>query len=101
MKIKKGDKVAILSGKNRGKTGEVSRVFPKNGKVLLPGLNLVKRHLKARGNRPGGIIEMPKPIWAAKVMLVCPRCSLKTRAGYRLDAAGAKSRICKKCQAEI
>lgn len=101
MKIKKGDKVQILQGKDHGKTGNVDLVFAKTGKVLVNGLNLVKKHTKPRGEgQTGGIIDKSVPLLASKVALICPKCSKKTRVGYR-TVGGEKKRICLKCQSEI
>ncbi|MBU1110994.1 50S ribosomal protein L24 [Patescibacteria group bacterium] len=95
--IKKGDKVQVITGNYRGKQGVVERALPKERKVVVSGINIVKRHMKPRGQqKPGGIIEITKPIDVSKVMFVCPSCSQKTRIGY--DAKGKeKHRICKKC----
>ncbi|MEK7565436.1 MAG: 50S ribosomal protein L24 [Patescibacteria group bacterium] len=98
MKIKKGDKVKVIKGKDRNKEGEVARVFPKNDKVLINGLNLYKRHLQPRGEgQKGEIKELSRPFPASNVQLICPKCKLITRVGYQVDD-GKKARICKKCQ---
>lgn len=97
MKIKKGDTVQISTGKSRGKTGQVEKALPKEGKVVISGVNLVKKHQRARDQRhPGGIIEMPAAIDVSNVMLVCPKCKLKTRVGYKVGG-GVKGRVCKQC----
>lgn len=91
MKIKKGDKVKILLGKDRGKTGTVDRVLAKTGKVLIIGLNIFKKHLKPRGEgQPGEIIDRSQPLAASKVALICPKCGKITR-----------QRICRSCKAEF
>lgn len=103
MKIKKGDKVKILQGKDEGKTGTVDRVFEKNGSILVGGLNLYKRHSKPRGQgdkSSGGIIDLSRPLKISKVALVCPKCNKDTRVGYRISGK-EKVRICRKCEAEI
>ena len=101
MKIKKGDKVKILRGKDRGRTGTVEVVFSKSGEVLVAGLNIFKKHAKPRkeGDK-GGIIDKSRPLGIAKIALVCPKCSQQTRLGFQL-AGGQKIRICKKCKAQI
>jgi large subunit ribosomal protein L24 len=99
MKIKSGDKVKVIRGKDRGKTGKVDKVFPKKGKVLVSGVNVFRRHLKPRGEKqPGGIVDINKPINVANVVLVCPSCNKNTKVGYLIDKKGEKTRICKKCQ---
>lgn len=103
MKIKKGDTVKILLGKDRGKTGKVERVFIKENKVLVGGINLYKRHLKPRSEgeqKQGGIVSIGRPILVSKVALICPKCKVETRVGYQVDSGG-KVRICRKCQAII
>lgn len=101
MKLKKGDKVIITTGKDKGKEGKIERLFPKEGKVLIPGINVFKRHLKRRDEKhPGGIVEIIKPLFWSKVALLCPKCGQPTRVGYKI-VAGEKLRICKKCKEEI
>lgn len=101
MKIKKGDKVIVLSGRDRGKSGVVEKVFVKEDKVLIPGINLVKKHRKAQGSRPGGIITKVLPLLVGKVMLICPKCSQKTKVGKIEESDGKYYRVCKKCSALI
>lgn len=99
MKLKKGDKVVVIKGKDKGRHGKIEKVYPKKGRVLLPGLNIYKRHLKAQGkDKPGGIIELSRPLLAGNVMLICPKCKKQTRVGYIFDKKGKKHRVCKKCQ---
>lgn len=98
MKILKSDKVKVLIGKDKGRVGEVIRVFPKTNKIVVKGLNLFKKHLKASQNQKGGIIEKERPLLASKVILVCPNCQKTTRVAYQIDKTGSKYRICKKCQ---
>jgi large subunit ribosomal protein L24 len=101
MKLKKGDKVIITTGKDKGKTGKVEKIFPKINKVLLPGLNVYKRHLKKRDEKhPGGIIDISHPLPVSNVMLICPKCGKTTRIGYKTGNK-TKERICKKCSANI
>lgn len=98
MKIKKGDLVEVISGKDRGKRGKVLRVIPKENKVIVEGVNIVKRHQRPVPQlREGGIIEREAPIYACKVMVVCPSCDKRTRVGYKFVEGGKKVRYCKKC----
>lgn len=101
MKLKKGDKVLVIAGKDKGRRGKIERIFPKEGKVLISGINLYKRHLKRRDEKhPGGIVEIPRPLFISKVALVCPKCDQPTRIGYKI-VNKEKLRICKKCKEEI
>ncbi len=94
--VKKGDKVIILSGKDKGKEGKVLEVSPKEGKVIVEGLNLVTKHVKPRKmGEQGGIVSAEAPLYACKVMLVCPKCGKPTRLGHKILADGTKERICK------
>ena len=98
MNVKKEDTVIVLSGKDKGKQGRVMSADPKNGKVVVEGVNVAKRHLKPR--RPGedgGIIKKETPIYASKVMRVCPKCGKPTREAHKFLTDGTKARICKKC----
>jgi large subunit ribosomal protein L24 len=117
LKIKKGDTVQMLTGKDRGKQGRVLDARPRDGKVIVENLNVAKRHQKPRPIRnasrmggtqmaPGGIIDMPVPVPVGNVMLVCPTCKQPTRVGYRFkdDKSGhTKVRVCKRegCGQEI
>ncbi len=101
VKIKKGDLVQVLVGKDRGRQGRVEKVFPKDGTILVPGLNQYKKHRKSQGeNRPGEIVTLDRPVAVAKVALVCPKCKQPTRVGYRVQGA-VKIRICRKCDMPI
>ncbi|MGB9911413.1 MAG: 50S ribosomal protein L24 [Microgenomates group bacterium] len=100
-KIKKGDTVVVLIGKDKGRKGKVEKIFPKEGKVLIPGINIVKKHVKPRKEgEKGGIVEIAKPLAVSKVALVCPKCGKPTRVGFLLTKEG-KERICKKCQQAV
>jgi large subunit ribosomal protein L24 len=97
-KIKKNDLVMVVSGRDRGKTGKVTKVLPKQGKVIVERLNLVKRHMKPRsGTQAGGIVEKEAPLSIAKVMAFCERCNAPVRVGYKVGADQAKSRVCRRC----
>ncbi len=98
MKILKGDKVKVLIGKDKGRQGEVVKSFPKTSRVLVHGLNIVKKHQKGQQGQPGGIIEIEKPLYISKLGLICPNCQKTTRVGYQIDKTGDKYRICRKCQ---
>ncbi len=101
LKIKKGDKVKVLTGKDRGKTGNVTRVLPAAGKVIVDGVNVAKKHQKAtRATMQGGIIDKDMPLPVANVMLICVSCGKPTRVGYKIDGDGTKVRVCKKCGGE-
>ncbi len=101
MKIHKNDKVKIIKGKDRGKEGVIDRVYPKWDKVLIVGVNLFKRHLKPRAEgQKGQIVEAPRPMSISNVALICPKCKMVTRVGYRTGKE-KKVRICAKCKMEI
>ena len=101
MKIKKDDKVVVLSGKDKGKQGKVLSAEPKTGKVIVEGVNVATKHQKPRRQgEEGGIIKVETPIYASKVQLVCPKCGKATRVGHKITENG-KVRVCKKCGAEI
>ena len=102
MSIKKDDLVVVLSGKDKGKQGKVLKTEPKAGKVIVEKVNMVSRHQKPRKQgEEGGILKKEAPIYASKVMRVCPKCSKPTRAAHKVLADGKKVRVCKKCGAEI
>ena len=97
MRIKKGDRVQVLSGKNRGKTGEVIRAYPKDQKVLVAGVNIAKRHTRpARATMQGGIIDKDIPLPVAAVAIICSKDG-PTRIRYEIDKDGHKQRVCAKC----
>ena|SRR3972149_599973 len=101
MKIKKGDNVKILIGKDKGKTGQVERIYPVWEKVLVAGVNEFKRHIKSRArNQKSEIVTITKPLPVSNVALICTRCKRPTRVGYK-EAKGNKVRICRKCGKEI
>ena len=101
MKLKKGDNVKVIRGKDKGKEGKIEKVFPKLGKVLIANVNLYKRHLKARSDKqPSEIVTVTKPLTGENVSLICPKCHKTTRIGIKIQK-DVKSRICKKCKSEI
>ena len=98
MKIHKNDKVKIIVGKDKGREGKVEKIYKNQKKVLIPGVNIYKRHIKKSEKMPqGGLIEVPRPINVDKVMLICPQCGKPTRVGYTKEK-NRKLRICKKCK---
>jgi large subunit ribosomal protein L24 len=104
MKIKKGDKILITTGKDKGKTQTVEKVFPKKGLVLVTGANLYKKHSKPRGEgNPGGIVDIPRPLSLGKIALICPKCNQPTRIGQEANNVNKekKLRICRKCKAQF
>ncbi len=101
MKIKKGDTVLIIKGKDRGRTGKVIKALPKENRVIVEGLNLVRKHIKPRTQgEKGKIVEIPRSIAVANVKLICPHCRKATRVGYKFEDQD-KYRYCKKCQGLI
>jgi large subunit ribosomal protein L24 len=102
LKIKKGDRVRVLTGKDRGHEGEVMRVIPSTGKVIVDGANVAKKHQRAtKATMQGGIIDKDMPLPVANVALVCPSCGKATRVGFKIDKDGTKVRACKKCGGEM
>ena len=101
MNIKRDDKVIVLSGKDKGKQGKVMSADPKAMKVIVEGVNVATKHQKAqKQGQEGGIIKVETPIYVSKVQLVCPKCGKATRVAHKIEN-GKKTRVCKKCGAEI
>ena len=99
LKIRKNDTVTVLTGKDRGKKGRVIEVLPKEGRVMVEGVNYHKVHQRpTRTNPKGGIVQMEGKLDISNVSLVCPRCNKGTRVGYTFLTDGTKQRICKKCK---
>ena len=102
MNIKKGDKVKVLSGKDKGKEGVVLRALPQKERVVVEKVNMIKKAMRPTQQNPqGGISTMEAPIHVSNVMLVCPSCKQPTRVSNKRDENGKKVRVCKKCGAEI
>lgn len=102
MKIKKGDKVEVLTGKDKGKRGEVLRVYPEKNKVVVEGVAIAKRHVKpSAANQQGGIVEAEAAIDASNVALIDPKTDKPTRVGYLIKEDGTKVRVSKKSGAEL
>lgn len=96
--VRKNDTVVVISGKDKGKTGEVLKVIPKTGRVIVKGVNIVKKHQKPnKQNMQGGIVEMEAAINSSKVMLYCEKCKKATRISSKIMEDGSKVRVCKKC----
>jgi len=97
--VKSGDRVEVIAGKDKGKRGEILRVLPRENRVIVDGINMIKRHQKpTRQTMQGGIVEQPAPMNASNVQLVCRNCGNPTRTGMRILADGRKKRYCKKCE---
>lgn len=95
--VKKGDTVMVTTGKDKSKTGKVLQVVAKRDGVLVEGINLIKRHTRARGNEPGGIVEKEAPIHISNVMIYCGKCKKPVRTKVSALADGKKARVCVKC----
>src|SRR5437773_864434 len=96
--VKKGDMVEVIDGRQRGKRGMVLKVLPKHGKVIIEGVNVVKRHTIPTQKMPqGGVVEKEAPVYSSRVMMVCPKCGRAARVGHGYLADGAKVRVCKRC----
>jgi large subunit ribosomal protein L24 len=101
MKLKKGDEVVVLTGKDIGKRGSITRVLPREDRVIVDGVHMVKRHTKPQGQiMQGGIIDKEMPIHVSNVALWCKDCGA-TRAGYRFAEDGSKHRVCRKCGSDL
>jgi large subunit ribosomal protein L24 len=102
MNIRKNDTVLVIAGKDRGKKGKVRKALPRDAKVIVEGVNMIKRHSKASGAaRQAGIIELEAPLNASNVMLVCNKCNKPARVGFRFLSDGRKARICRSCHEVI
>ena len=101
--IRKNDNVVVTTGKDRGKRGRVVRVVPEKNRVVVEGVNIVKRHTKANPQRniKGGLVEREAPLHASNVQIVCPECGKPTRIGRKLLEDGRKVRVCRKCEGVV
>ncbi len=97
LRVKKGDTVMVITGKDSRKTGKILRIFSKKERVVVEGLNIVKKHTRARGNQPGGIEEKEAPLHISNVMLYCQKCGKPVRIKRNLLENGDKVRVCVKC----
>jgi large subunit ribosomal protein L24 len=95
--VKRGDMVRVIAGEDRGRTGKVLRVLPAKGRVIVEGVNIVKKHRRATRNVEAGIVEQPAPIDSSNVMLICPSCNQAGRFGVDRSGDGKAVRVCKKC----
>lgn len=101
MKVKKGDNVLVIAGKDKGRTGKITKALPKEMKVLVEGINMRKKHVRPkRQGEKGQVVDVPAALDVSNIKLVCPKCGKATRVGYKL-ADKNKKRFCKKCKSEI
>ena len=102
MKIRKNDTVLVIAGKDKGKKGKVRFVYPKDRRILVEGVNFIKKHSKARGQaKQAGIIDLEAPVPVSNVMLLCDKCNHPAHIGFRLLEDGGKVRICRSCREVI
>lgn len=102
MIIKNGDNIKVIAGKDKGKTGKVTKAFPATGKIIVDGVNIRKKIIKPKkAGEKGQIVQITAPFDASNVMIVCPSCSKPTRVGSKVLKDGKKNRICKKCNKEL
>ncbi len=101
MKVKKGDNVLIIAGKDKGRTGKIIKSFPKELKILVEGMNQKKKHVRPKKEgEKGQIVSIPSPLDVSNAKLICPKCGKATRVGYKTEGE-TKNRICKKCKLVI
>ena len=101
MRIRKNDTVLIIAGKDKGKKGKVRFAYPKDGRVVVEGINFIKRHSRAKGTvRQAGIIQLEAPLHVSDVQLICNKCDHPTRIGSKILPDGRKVRVCRSCQEE-
>ena len=100
-KVRREDTVLVVTGRERGKTGVVRQVMRAEGRVVVTGVNVVKRHMRPRADRPGGIIEREAPLHVSNVMVVCKSCSKPTRVAFRFRDDGRKIRYCRRCSQSL
>ncbi len=101
MKIKKGDNILVISGKDKGRTGKILKSLPRELKILVDGINLKKKHVRPkREGEKGQVVSLPAPMNISNVKLICPKCGKAVRVGYKVEKDN-KQRICKKCKQAI
>lgn len=100
LKFKVGDKVKITLGKDKGREGEIEKIYSKKSTVLVPGINVYKKHVKGSPGRKADIYEVSRPLPFSKLAIICPKCKKVTRVGFKF-AGSEKVRICRKCKREI
>ncbi len=102
LKIKKNDRVKIIKGKDRGRSGKILKIDHQDGKVFVEKANIVNKHTRQKDqSKPGGIIKKEGPISIANVRVICPNCGKPARMGFNISGSGQKSRVCKKCNQQI
>lgn len=102
IKIKIGDTVLMILGRDRGKTGKVLEIFPKSNRIMVEGINIVKKHVKPKkSGEKGQRVEIPRSLNVSNVKLICPRCKKAVRVGYKILENKKRIRICKKCGQDI
>ncbi|MEK7100273.1 MAG: 50S ribosomal protein L24 [Patescibacteria group bacterium] len=100
MKLKIGDTVKIVAGKDKGREGKIEMTLPKKDSVVVPEVNMYKKHVKGQQGQKGGMYDLPRPLNVAKVALICPNCKKVTRVGFSI-VKNEKIRVCKKCKKQI
>jgi len=100
MRLHKEDEVLVLQGKDKGKKGKIEKIISRKNQVFVSGVNLYKKHVKKSGDKAGGIFQVMKPLDASKVVLICSKCNLPTKAEFKTQE-NQKKRVCKKCKQEI
>ena len=101
MNFKTGDKVVVIAGKDKGKEGTITKTLRAENKVIVEGINVVKKHMKPQGNQPGSIVEVEAPIHASNVMIIDPKTKKGTRIGHEIDKKGKKIRVSKKSNSSL
>ena len=101
MNFKTGDKVVVITGKDKGKEGTITKTLRAENKVIFEGVNIVKKHVKPQGNQPGSIVEVEAPIHASNVMIIDPKTKKGTRIGHEIDKKGKKIRVSKKSNSNL
>lgn len=101
MNFKTGDKVVVITGKDKGKEGTITKTLRAENKVIVEGINVVKKHMKPQGNQPGSIVEVEAPIHASNVMIIDPKTKKGTRIGHEIDKKGNKIRVSKKSNSAL
>jgi large subunit ribosomal protein L24 len=102
LNIRKDDTVVVISGEDKGKRGKVIRVLPDEGKVIVQGIHMIKKHQRPTASvREGGIVERESPIYESKIMVICPNCDSPTRVSHKRTEDGMNIRVCKKCGESI
>ncbi len=100
LKLKLGDTVKVIAGKDKGREGKIEKVLENGARFVVPGVNIYKKHVKGFGDVKGGVYDLPRPLSPGKIALVCPKCKKITRVGFKF-AGEEKVRICRKCGKEI